>query len=127
MARIRGIKPSIVEIPVHSSMKIELSRLDKSLGESVRGYMVGKCTVIVAFSEKTGWFMSISHPDRTPTWKEIRAARGQLIPKHARLALILDPEYQISAKTKFFHLWEVDSVYKKPHIDPGGRLLGDEK
>lgn len=108
-------------------MKIELSRLDKSLGESVRGYMVGKCTAIVAFSEKSGWFMSISHPDRTPTWKEIREARGQLIPKPARMALILDPEYSIKASTKVFHMWEVDSVYKKPHIDPGGRLLGDEK
>lgn len=114
-------------MPVHSSMKIELARLDKSLGESCRSYMVGKCTAIVAFSEKTGWFMSVSHPDRTPTWKEVRIARGSLIPNPARMALILEPEYAINAKTKVFHLWEVDSVYKKPHIGPTGKFIGDEK
>lgn len=114
-------------MPVHPDMKIELSRLDKTLGESVRSYMVGKCTAVVAFSEKTGWFLSVSHPDRTPTWKEVRVSRGSLIPNPARMALILEPEYQINAKTKVFHLWEVDSVYKRPHIDPKGRMLGDEK
>jgi hypothetical protein len=108
-------------------MRIELARLDKTLAETVRAYMIGKCTAVVAFSEKSGWYLSVSHPDRTPTWKEIRAARGQLIPKPARMALILDPELNIKESTKVFHMWEVDSIYKKPHIDPGGRFLGDEK
>lgn len=127
MTRIRGVKKSVVEVAVHPEMKIQLSRVDKSLGENVRSYAVGKCTAVVSFSEKSGWFLSISHPDRTPTWKEIRAARGSLIPSAAKMSLILDPEYSIPADTKIFHLWEVDSVYKKPHLDPSGRLLGDEK
>ncbi len=127
MARRRGVRSGVVEVAVHPQMKRELAKVDKDLGKNVRSYQVGKCTAVVSFSDKSGWYLSIAHPDRTPTWKEVRQARGDLVPSNAKMSLIIDPEFPIGHSTKNFHLWEVDSIYKKPHIDPSGRLLGDEK
>jgi len=64
-------------------------------------------TLIVAI-EDGRWHMSIAHPNRDPTWIEIRDARYQFIPDEAHMAMILPPEEEyVNAHEHCFHLWEI--------------------
>jgi hypothetical protein len=64
-------------------------------------------TVLVAV-EDGRWHLSISHPDRDPTWEEIRSARYALLPDEAQMALILPPKAEyVNAHEHCFHLWEI--------------------
>jgi hypothetical protein len=55
------------------------------------------------------WHLSISHPDRYPSWDEIGDARYQLTPGGITMALLLPPmgEY-VNAHPFCFHLWQID-------------------
>lgn len=75
-------------------------------------FMLGECKVLVSDMverEKLGgWHISISHPDRYPTWDEIYSARYQLMPMSIDVAMYLPPpnEY-VNVHSNCFHLWEV--------------------
>ena len=60
-------------------------------------------------SELNLWHLSISHPDRYPTWDEIADARYALIPDDVTMAMLLPPsgEY-VNAHEHCFHLWQID-------------------
>jgi hypothetical protein len=96
-----------------------LAALDRDAGlENVRGFktfVMGACTVLLA-RERAGkdgeflWHMSISHPERHPTWDEIKAARYWLLSNGLCFGILLPPpEYyvNIEAQDHVFHLWEI--------------------
>lgn len=89
-------------------------------------YSVGECNVIVA-REPAGkhreflWHLSISHPDRYPTWDEIKTARYLLLPKDICCAMLMPPpEFYVDVQSPLdgsnstvFHVWEVDDPRKQ--------------
>lgn len=55
------------------------------------------------------WHLSISHPDRYPSWDEIVDARYQLVPDGVTMAQILPPRRQyLNIHPNCFHLWEIE-------------------
>lgn len=55
------------------------------------------------------WHLSISHPDRYPTWDEIAGARYDLLPDGCTLAMLLPPRAQyVNAHPNVFHLHEIN-------------------
>ena len=55
-----------------------------------RAYRWGKVQVFVGL-EPGGWHLSISTPDRNPTWEEIKQARYDFCPHDITMAMILPP------------------------------------
>jgi len=60
-------------------------------------------------AERELWHLSISHPDRYPTWDEIADVRYRLVPDDVTMAMLLPPsgEY-VNAHERCFHLWQID-------------------
>ena len=55
------------------------------------------------------WHISISHPDRYPTWDEIADVRYELAPDDVTMALLLPPRAEyVNAHDRCFHLWQID-------------------
>lgn len=79
-------------------------------------FAVGECFAIIAH-EPLGpdgeyrWHLSISHPDRYPTWDEISHARYQLLDDDLYMVMILPPtrEY-VNVHDFCFHLHECPEV-----------------
>ena len=81
----------------------------------VRGevYRVAACTVIQ--TRKT--HLSISHPDRYPTWDEVAAARYALLPRLRDCVMVLPPDDQYAnLHPNCFH------VHLLRELGPGGRF-----
>jgi len=95
--------PHLIELPVNPQL---LERLVPGL----RVYAMGDCRVLVSRdATPTGqrWHLSISHPDRYPTWEEIKKARYQLLPLDIVMVQVLPPpgDY-VNIHPNTFHLWE---------------------
>lgn len=88
----------------------------------VKTYKLGECRVFVGrepmgfttskierASYPLRWHLSISHPDRYPTWDEISDARESLLPRGLVFAQILpsDLDQYVNLHPNCFHLWEV--------------------
>lgn len=75
--------------------------------EGTKTYQKGLLTIMVS-PEPEGWHMSIAHPERFPTWAEIKQARYILLPDEITMAQLLPPaaEY-VNLHNNCFHLWEV--------------------
>jgi hypothetical protein len=72
-----------------------------------RVFTLGSCRAIVS-QGATGWHLSISRPDRLPTWEEVRDGRYALVPDEATMALILPPRDEYVNVHEFcFHLREI--------------------
>lgn len=90
----------------------DLSEL-KSMGSvDLRAFAKGPLHVMVGREPRSGglkWHMSISHPNRFPTWSEIKDARYSMMPTEITVAMILPPpsEY-VNVHNNCFHLWEID-------------------
>lgn len=74
---------------------------------SLKWYSWGNCRVMVGL-EPVGWHLSISCPNRNPTWAEIKQARYDLLPHDVTMAMILPPasEY-VSIHNFCFHLFQI--------------------
>ena len=58
--------------------------------------------------ELGSWHLSIAHPHRNPSWKELHDTRYDLVPDDVYMALILPPSRQyVNLHEHCFHLWEV--------------------
>lgn len=67
----------------------------------------GDFTVIVSI-DAGRWHMSISHPSRDLTYKEIKKARNKFLPGDVTVAMIFPPKDQFVNVHKYcFHLWEI--------------------
>jgi len=55
------------------------------------------------------WHVSISHPDRYPTWDEVADVRYELVPDGVTMALLLPPrdEY-VNVHATTMHLWQIE-------------------
>lgn len=105
------VEPPLIEF--HNSSRRLAHLHSGALG--VRFYTLGACTIIKA-REPAGangerlWHLSISHPDRHPTWDEIKTARYRLLPTDRCFGMLLPPPDQyvnIEAQDHVFHLWEI--------------------
>jgi len=55
------------------------------------------------------WHLSISHPDRYPTWDEVADARYELVPDQVTMAMLLPPKADyLNLHQHCFHLWQID-------------------
>lgn len=53
------------------------------------------------------WHLSISHPQRYPTWDEIKRARYEFIPDAVTMAMMLPPKAEyVNVHQNCFHLHE---------------------
>jgi hypothetical protein len=107
--RRRELRP--VEIPPHVAALLE---------PGSEAYRFGGCRVIVS-QQAAGWHLSISRPDRLPSWEEIRDARYALVPDEATMALLLPPRSEYVNVHEFcMQLYEIPGEYIAEHQD---RLL----
>ncbi len=109
-----GFEPaSIIELGDGGSGLRERLRAMGSLG--VKFFSMGECNIILA-REPAGangerlWHLTISCPDRHPTWDEIKTARYRLLPIDRCLWMLLPPPefyVNVEAQDHVFHLWEI--------------------
>ena len=71
-------------------------------------FKMGRCTIIVSI-DAGKWHLSISTPNASPSYKEIKAARYKLIPDNVTMAQIFPPmEEFIDVHHYCHHLWEIE-------------------
>lgn len=75
--------PLIREVDTSQDMNFQaLINMGMQLG--TRKYKMGRVSILVSPPDarvgQAGWHMSISHPDRYPTWDEVASAWYQLVP-----------------------------------------------
>ena len=96
-----GIPPEVHRL-VHGDLDLELHR-----------FRFGSCTIMLGHepSWATGelrWHLTISHPDRHPTWDEIKTARYRLCGPDTVMAMILPPAAQyVNVEDHVMQLWEI--------------------
>ena len=75
-----------------------------------KAYRMGKVRILLSPPfEGMGWHMSISRPDRYPSWDEIAKARYELMPKDITVVMFLPPpEEYINIHNCCFHLHEFE-------------------
>jgi hypothetical protein len=96
-----------------------MAALDRDAGlENVRSFktfVMGECKILLGYERagKNGewlWHLSISHPDRHPTWDEMKAARYWLLSNGLCFGILLPPPenyVNVEAQDHVFHLWEI--------------------
>jgi hypothetical protein len=81
----------------------------------VKTFAMGECSIIKA-REPAGvngellWHLTISHPDRHPTWDEIKTVRYRLLPLDRCFGMLLPPpEFYVNLPQQdhVFRLWEI--------------------
>ena len=69
-------------------------------------FSLGECTVMVGI--EAGWHLSISHPNRLPTYDEVKEARYKFLPDDVHMAMIFPPRREfVNLHPTCFHLWEI--------------------
>ena len=82
----------------------------KKISEGV--YKVGKCAVMITL-DNNQWHLSISRPDRLPSWEEVKVARYELLPDNIDMAMILPPkENYVNVQIFCFHLFEIKDNFR---------------
>lgn len=79
----------------------------------IKLYRMGKLKIILGNGPEHGWHLSISHPERYPTWDEIAHIRYRLVPDEAVMGMILPPRQDyINIHPHCFQLLEVKYRYE---------------
>ena len=103
---------------VSEKTAVDLAVLDRTYGtrmSEAQHWRMGNLKVVTV-QEPAGkdgawlWHLSISHPNRHPTWDELKAARYWLLPSDITVGILLPPPDQyvnVPAQDHVFHLWEV--------------------
>jgi hypothetical protein len=72
-----------------------------------KAYRMGACQILVSPGHD-GWHLSISRPDRLPSWEELRDARYALVPEDVTMAMFLPPRSEyVNVHETCLHLYEV--------------------
>ncbi len=83
-------------------------RLVNQANAYLRTYRMAECSVIVT-REFGRWHLSIAHPRRLPTWREVSQARYRVVPDNATMVMILPPkEAYVNVHRFCFQLVEID-------------------
>lgn len=78
---------------------------------------MGGCLIIVS-RQRAGWHLSISRPNRLPTWEEVRDARYALVPDAATMVLLLPPQAEyVNAHNYCLQMYEIPAEYIEQHQD----------
>jgi hypothetical protein len=102
---VEAAVPDYVRASVHGDQELELHI-----------FRMGDCSIILGH-EPAGaageyrWHLTISCPDRHPTWDEIKTARYRLLGPNLAAAMILPPAelyVNVPAQDHVFQLWEID-------------------
>lgn len=90
-------------------VKIEFPKIGIAEVDNAKAYASGGLRVLVSIDgPDKRWHLSISHPNRYPTWDEIKQARYDLTPNHVTMAQLLPPkEEYVNLHPNTFHLHEV--------------------
>jgi hypothetical protein len=97
--------PEPVEVPLTARHRAMMAV--GAIEPDLHRYQMGDCTVLVGIGPQTGWHISISCPDRYPTWDEIAKARYTLCPEEVMMVMYLPPPWQyVNAHPNCFHLHE---------------------
>jgi hypothetical protein len=92
------------EIPPRAE---DQARYINEVNSYLRIYRYGACGVIVT-KEYGKWHISVSRPDRLPSWDEIRDVRYAIAPDDVTMAMILPPKSSyINIHPNCLHLWEM--------------------
>ena len=76
-----------------------------------RTYRMGRCRIICS-RQRIGWHLTISRPDKLPSWEEVRDARYTLIPDEAVMAMLLPPRGEYVNLHEFcLQLYEIPMSY----------------
>jgi hypothetical protein len=87
------------------------------LEPGTQAYRLGGCRVLVS-RQRAGWHLSISRPDKLPTWEEVRDARYALVPDEATMALLLPPQSEyVNVHAFCLQLYEIPGEYIAEHQD----------
>jgi hypothetical protein len=117
-------------------VSINTGTLSAVLGSFHKAYRLGECYVVVGRESidpdatilTKRWHLSISHPDRFPTWNEINEARDRLLPDDVFFCLPHPPKkYWLSVHPNCFHLWELHDhplIEQMKYDAEGARELG---
>lgn len=82
-----------------------------------RAYRMGRCQIIVS-KQRAGWHLSVSRPERLPTWEEMRDARYALVPDEATMALLLPPKSEyVNVHDYCLQMYEIPGEYIEWHQD----------
>jgi len=94
-------------VPIHERRDL-VDRLPMDLQRTgARVFKMAHCSVILS-QEPEGWHLSISCPDRDPTWDEIATARYRMLPQVKEMAMYLPAlEDYVNLHPYVFHLYEV--------------------
>ena len=89
-------------------VEVQVPEVTLKEGNPTRAFRRGKCNIMI--SDVDGiWHLSISTPDRLPTWEMVKKVRYDLLPDKATMAMLLPPKAQYVDVHPFcFHLWEID-------------------
>lgn len=76
-------------------------------GLKAKAAVMGECSVFVS-AEPEGLHLSISHPNRDPTYYEIKEARYRFCPDNVHMAMIFPPRAEfVNLDSHCFHLFQV--------------------
>lgn len=98
---------------------VETGTISVGPGVRARRYQRGKLTVLISRDKLPNpgrisydherWHLSISHPERYPTWDEIGEARDALIPENVWLCMVHPPRaFWLNYNGHVLHLFELD-------------------
>ena len=76
-------------------------------------FKMGRCTIIVT-KDLRRWHLSISTPNASPSYKEIKEARYKYVPDNVTMAQIFPSKSEFINLHPFcHHLWEIDNELNK--------------
>ena len=75
-------------------------------------FRMGRCLVIVSIDAGT-WHLSISTPDSSPSYKELKQARYKYLPSDITVAQLFPPvEEFVNLHPYCHHLWQIQTLNK---------------
>lgn len=104
----------IVERPVSRAIRAQVHGPYADL--PLHAFSMGECNIIlgrepVGPDEVPRWHLTISCPDRHPTWDEIKTARYRICGPDTVMAMVLPPtaDYvNVATQDHVMQLWEID-------------------
>jgi hypothetical protein len=78
------------------------------MDNNIKQYRMGRCLIMVSI-DNGKYHLSISTPNASPSYHEIKAARYQFIPNNVVMAQLFPPvEEFVNIHPFCHHLWQID-------------------
>jgi hypothetical protein len=110
-----SFEPGFEEQPIHEDKRASLL-MCSALDCEEHVFSMGECRMILGhepcgMNGEMRWHLTISCPDRHPTWDEIKVARYRLMEPTMAVAMVLpEPEFYVNVPEQdhVFQLYEVE-------------------